>query len=176
MKSYLSALLMTFIFACGQANAVEEFCEDAAGGPPIFMCTIKKQPLKFCVSTMNDIRLFSVTGKINNIEIMAGVNDSKKNSPIKLQSVFEKPVSLDTIYFEENKTTYALTRCNGMCTQPPWFSIFKGSTKKVVAQCDEDSVTVDEIDSQYKTDKKGRIIKDGLYQEKKSQLNFDAPN
>ena len=90
--------------------------------------------------------------------------------------MFEKPVSLDTIYFEENKTTYALTRCNGMCVQPPWFSIFKGGTKKVVAQCDEDSVTVDEIDSQYKTDKKGRIIKDGLYQEKKSQLNFDAPN
>jgi len=83
---------------------------------------------------------------------------------------------LDTIYFEENKTTYALTRCNGMCVQPPWFTIFKGNTKKLVAQCDEESVTVDNLDSQYKTDKKGRIIKDGLYQEKKSQFNFDAPN
>jgi hypothetical protein len=63
-----------------------------------------------------------------------------------------------------------------MCVQPPWFTIFKGGTKKLVAQCDEDSVTVDSIDSQYKTDKKGRMIKDSLYQEKKSQLNFDAPN
>lgn len=175
MKSYIFALLVMLVFACGQANAVEEMCE-ADGSPPIFMCTIKKQPLKFCQAIMSDVRIVSVTGKINNIEINAGVNDSKKNSPIKVQSVFEKPVSLDTIYFEENKTTYALTRCNGMCVQPPWFSIFKGGTKKVVAQCDEDSVTVDEIASQYKTDKKGRIIKDGLYQEKKSQLNFDPPN
>lgn len=175
MKSYLSALLVASIFACGQANAVDEMCE-VDGSPPIFMCTIKKQPLTLCTAVMNDTRIFSVKAKINNIEIYASVNDSKKNSPIKLQSVFEKPISLDTIYFEENKTTYALTRCNGMCVQPPWLTIFKGGTKKLVAQCDEDSVTVDSIDSQYKTDKKGRIIKDGLFQEKKSSLNFDAPN
>jgi hypothetical protein len=175
MKSYLFALLVVLIFACGQAYAAEEICE-VDGSPPIFMCTIKKQPLTFCTATMNDTRIVTVKAKIANVEIYASVNDSKKNSPIKLQSVFEKPVSLDTIYFEENKTTYALTRCNGMCVQPPWFTIFKGNTKKLVAQCDEESVTVDNLDSQYKTDKKGRIIKDGLYQEKKSQFNFDAPN
>ena len=175
MKSYLFALLVVPIFACGQANAAEEICE-VDGSPPIFMCTIKKQPLTFCTANMNDTRIVTVKAKIDNVEIYASVNDSKKNSPIKLQSVFEKPISLDTIYFEENKTTYALTRCNGMCVQPPWFTIFKGNTKKLVAQCDEESVTVDNLDSQYKTDKKGRIIKDGLYQEKKSQFNFDAPN
>jgi hypothetical protein len=136
----------------------------------------KKQPLTICNVIMSDTRIVTVKAKINNIEINASVDDSKKNSPIKLQFVFDKPVSLDTIYFEENETTYALTRCNGMCVQPPWFTIFKGSTKKLVAQCDEESVTVDKIDSKYKTDKKGRIIKDGLYQEKKSQLNFDALN
>ena len=175
MKSHLFALLVLTIFACGQANAVEEMCE-VDGSPPIFMCTIKKQPLTICNAIMSDTRIVTVKAKINNIEINASVDDSKKKSPIKLQSVFVKPVSLDTIYFEENKTTYALTRCNGMCVQPPWFTIFKGGTKKLVAQCDEESVTIDKIDSQYKTDKKGRIIKDGLYQEKKSQLNFDAPN
>ena len=174
MKSYLFALLVVPIFVCGQANAAEEICE-VDGSPPIFMCTIKKQPLTFCTAIMNDTRIVTLKAKIGNTKIDASVDDSKKNSPIKLQSVFEKPVSLDTIYFEENKTTYALTRCNGMCVQPPWLTIFKGSTKKLVAQCDEESVTVDSIDLQYKTDKKGRIIKDGLYQEKKSQLNFDGP-
>ena len=175
MKSYLFALLVVPILVCGQANAVEEICE-VDGSPPIFMCTIKKQPLTLCTAVMNDTRIVTVKAKIGNTKINASVDDSKKNSPIKLQSVFEKPVSLDTIYFEENKTTYALTRCNGMCVQPPWLTIFMGSTRKLVAQCDEESVTVDYIDSQYKTDKKGRIIKDSLYQEKKSQFNFDPPN
>jgi hypothetical protein len=40
MKTNLFALLVLTIFACGQANAVEEICE-VDGSPPIFMCTIK---------------------------------------------------------------------------------------------------------------------------------------
>jgi hypothetical protein len=174
MKSYfLLALLVAPAFALGQDGTSGEICDN---GSPIFVCSIKKHPLSFCESTMNDIRIVDVKARIGNSEIFASVNDSKKNSPIKLQSVFEKPVSFDTIYFEKNKTTYALTRCNGMCVQPPWFTVFEGNTKKLVAQCDEDSVTVDTIDSQYKTDKKGRMVKNSLYQEKKSQLNFNAPD
>ena len=154
---------------------IKDVCEEQQW-TVIFKCTIKKQPLTYCQHVENDTRIIEMNAKVNNIEIAAQANDSEKNSPIKIQSVFDKPVSFDTIYFEDNQSTFALTRCNGMCVQAPWLTVYKGNNKTLVAQCDEDSVTVDTIDSQYKTDKKGRIVKNGLYQEKKSPLNFDAPN
>lgn len=144
-------------------------------GEPIFACTIKKKPLTYCQQDVSDSQEVVLSTKIDGKDIVAVASDAGKKAPIKMQSVFDKPVSYETAYFEDGGFTYALTRCYGMCTTPPWLTIFQGDKKVTVAQCDEDSVEADNFEKQYKTDKKGRMIKNGLYQEKKSNLNFDAP-
>ena len=158
-----------------QPAVAESKPECPSGAPMIFGCTVKKQPLTYCQLDVSDTTEVVLAAKIDGKEIVASASDAGKQSPIKIQSVFDKPVSYDTTYFEEDGKTYALTRCNGMCMQPPWLTIYNGNTKVLTAQCDEESVVADNFDTQYKTDKKGRIIKDGLYQSKKSSLNFDAP-
>lgn len=140
----------------------------------VFKCTIKNEPLTYCQHIESDIRIIELNGKINGKEISASTFEGDKSPPMKMQSIYDKPLTYDTVYFEREGNTYALTRCNGMCALPPWFTIYKGSKKLLVASCDEDSVT-DNFDSQYKTDKRGKIVKNGLYQEKSSKLNFDSP-
>ena len=144
-------------------------------GEPIFACSIKKKPLTYCQQDVSDTQEVVLSTKIDGKEVVAVASDAGKKSPIKIQTVFDKPMSYDTAYFEDNGYTYALTRCYGMCSQPPWLTIFQGDKKVAVAQCDEDSVEADNFEKQYKTDKKGRMIKNALYQEKKTNLNFDAP-
>lgn len=144
-------------------------------GEPIFACTVKKKPLTYCQQDASDTQEVVLSAKIDGREIVAVASDADKKAPIKMQSVFDKPMTYATAYFEDNGYTYALTRCYGMCFTPPWLTIFQGDKKVAVAQCDEDSVDADNFEKQYKTDKKGRMIKNGLYQEKKSNLNFDAP-
>jgi hypothetical protein len=154
-----------------QTAKVEPSCGDAEA---IFMCTIKNKPLTMCQEIMSDFRVVSLEANVDGKEISASANDSEAKSPIKIQSVYDHPITYDTAYFEDRGDTYAITRCNGMCVQPPWLTIYTGGKKSLVAQCDEESST-DNFYKQYKTNKKGKIIKDGLYQEKSTKLNFDGP-
>lgn len=144
------------------------------GGEAVFLCTLKKRPLTLCSQDVSDSREVVLTANVDGKEIMAVASDAERKSPIKIQTVYIHPTSYDTVYFEDNGNTYAITRCP-QCMQSPWLTVYKGDSKVLVAQCDDESVSVDNIDTQYKKDKKGRVIKDGLYQEKKSSLNFYAP-
>lgn len=140
----------------------------------VFQCTIKNEPLTYCQHIESDIRIIELNGKINGKEISATTFEGEKSPPIKIQSIYEKPVTYDSVYFESEGNTFALTRCNGMCALPPWFTVYKGNKKLLVASCDDDSV-IDNFDTQYKVDNRGKIVKNKLYQEKSSKLNFDSP-
>lgn len=141
---------------------------------PVFMCTVNKRPLTLCTQDVSDTQEVVLTANVDGKEIVAAADDASKSSPIKVESVYVQPTTYNSIYFEDQGSTYALTRCPE-CMQSPWLTIYKGNQKVLTAQCDDDSVSEDRIDMQFKRDKKGRVIKDGLYQEKKSKLNFTSP-
>lgn len=155
------------------------------GEKTIFSCTIKGKPLNYCYIEQGGMRMITLRANLNGdvIETSAyDLRDSGEKPPY--AEVQHKASNSDgrdvhmTVFMEgvEGKT-YAITECGGMrCgiyRDQPWFSIFNKGKRVFNELCDEDSLKKNYFD--YKYDKKGRIVNDGLFRAIKKKLNVDPP-
>lgn len=177
------ALLLSAIFFVHSATA-GGVCGE--GEKLVFSCKIKGEPLNYCYADQGGVRGLIGNTKVNGKTISFAAHDlrdSGEKPPYANVQVI--PSNMDgrdfftTVYITElDKTTYAITQCGGMrcgvLGDQPWFTIYKGVKKVSNVACDEGSVTVQSFN--YKLDNKGRVVNDGLYQEKKTKLNFGPPD
>lgn len=168
-----------------QVSLSSPISECEKGEDLIFSCNIKGKPLTYCYGEMGGVRYLNGKTERNGKEISfraTDLRDSGENPPY--ANYQENSSDIDgrdlfmTVYItESDNTTYALTQCGGMrcgiLGEQPWFTVYKGSKKVSLEQCDAE--TVDGKGFNYKINKNLKVINDGLYREKKSKFKFESP-
>jgi len=151
----------------------------------IFSCKVKGESLNYCYADQGGAHSLEGKTKLDGkaVSFIAhDLRDSGEKPPY--ANVQETPSNVDgrdqftTVYItEKDNTTYAVTQCGGMrcgiLADQPWFTVYKGTKKILNSACDEGSVTIQSFN--YKLNNKGKVINDGLYQEKKTKLDFNPP-
>lgn len=157
----------------------------------IMSCTIKGQPLNYCYSDI-EVRGVRLVTKLNGMDISFAAYDNRDSfDPPPYAEVQTKPDSEDSrnqhvsVFIKDIHSgtasqgkTFAVHECFGpTCGYylgRPWFSIYDKKGQRIYNEaCDDDSLQGPGFD--YKYDKKGRVLNDGLYRPIKNKLNVNPP-